>query len=135
MEGSRCTRRKPMCLSGRPPYPITYNRCRSHGSNSGPSDEKRVHSPLRYLDTPILIFFFKPCVIYTDLSVSAMFSEFLELNIMYQNTKSFTTRNAYLHFKTDYQNTLYYNIHSSELWVFVTCLLIVVIMMIKFSLV
>lgn len=50
------TRREPTC----PLNPITYNLCRSHGSNSGRSDDKRVHSPLRYSDTPILIksFFF-----------------------------------------------------------------------------
>ncbi|XP_065928481.1 hemagglutinin/amebocyte aggregation factor-like [Magallana gigas] len=47
---SRSTRRKPTCPSGRPRYAITYNHCRSRGSNSGRSGDKQVHCPLRYLD-------------------------------------------------------------------------------------
>lgn len=48
----------PMYPSGRPPYPITCNHCRSRGSNSGHSDEKRVHCLLRYLDTNLTL---DPC--------------------------------------------------------------------------
>lgn len=34
------------CLSRRPPHPITYNHCRSLGSISGRSSEKRMDCPL-----------------------------------------------------------------------------------------
>lgn len=49
-----------MCPNGRPPYPITYNHGRSRASSSGRSGKKRVHWPLRYLDTLLLIYDGKP---------------------------------------------------------------------------
>lgn len=42
---------KPICPSGRPPYPLTQNHCRLRRSNSSRSGDKREHCPLRYLDT------------------------------------------------------------------------------------
>lgn len=51
---SRSTWWELACPSWRPPYPITYNNCRSRRSNSGSSGEKQVRCPLRYLDYAIL---------------------------------------------------------------------------------
>lgn len=48
---SRSARRNPRYPSGRPPYPLNYNHCRSRASNSGRRGKKRVHWPPRYLDT------------------------------------------------------------------------------------
>lgn len=60
VEESRSTRRKPMYPSGRPPFPITYNHCRSRGSNTG--RECIIHyatwiptTILGHLDTPIVV--------------------------------------------------------------------------------
>lgn len=55
--GDNCcgsARKKPTCLSGRPPYHFTYNRCQSRDSNSGCSGVNLSECSVHYATwTPI----------------------------------------------------------------------------------
>lgn len=83
---SQSTWCEPTCQSRRPPYPITYNHCRSRVSDSGRRGEKRVYCPLGNLDTQIKLMASRVSIVGIILQIFCLHTFVTVLSLISWNT-------------------------------------------------